>query len=930
MSGDESNRNLLVGILGLQLGLIKESQLVAALKEWVQDKSRPLEAVLEEQGALTRDQIEFVKGLAEQHLRIHGDRAFVSGVAVSSITTLRLRLAEIGQRELSEWIERLQSGDGPEDSGVDLEQTVAIPQSVHSASAQRFRILRPHAKGGLGQVSIAEDRELHREVALKELRPQFQNDATSRQRFLLEAEVTGRLEHPGIVPVYSLGSTPGGNPFYAMRFIRGHSLRTAIDQLYETRPRMSVSTYRMELRRLVQRLIDVCDAIEYAHSRRVLHRDLKPGNIMLGRYGETLVVDWGLAKTGTGSGRESNEDEPTVQPISTDGSTETQMGSVVGTLAYMSPEQANGRIDQLGPTSDVYSLGATLYSILTGEPPVSKLSKEETLDRVRSGNYPPPRERNPQAPAALDAICRKAMSLRQSDRYASAAELASELELWLADEPVKAYREPWFDRLARLIKRYRTVAAAGVAFLATATIALFGLNMVIRAQNRDLKIARDDAAKQRDTAHKATMVAEDNRNKALAEKKRAVDNLATARGLSLVLLRTAEERLTNPSIDARQIQELRKSLTEKSFESFRAIHEQSHDDPAVNWEFSQILRISSNLKRLERDLKVADERLRQSLELQLSAPEESRTLEQQDYLAETYREVGVLRRIEGKLAESDAALNESLRLAEKLIAAHPEASAYRRTKAVVELEQSGIAQEKLDLTTSLEKAVSSAAALEALRAGPGAMSQDDFLLLFAMLRRIESLKHLGRREEVELVSQAAIATGRAIRIVRSGDSNVTLPYCRILACSAESLLNSSPESVDAADRLKEATTVLEALVASVPRASYMAALAETLRQDAFRLRLQSRLTEAEQRLIQAGEIIDKLVRASRSADHLHLLVRNMADLSKTKVAAGDVAAAKELLQKAILLQEEACRLVAESLFERQKLETYKSALEALM
>jgi serine/threonine-protein kinase len=265
-----------------------------------------------------------------------------------------------------------------------------------------------------------------------------------------------------------------------MRFIRGDSLEEAIGRFHADEALKSDSGRRsLELRKLLRRFMDVCNAIDYAHSRGVLHRDIKPGNIIVGKHGETLVVDWGMAKA---TGRsEPGAEERTLLPSSASGSAETLPGSALGTPAYMSPEQARGDLEHLGPRSDVYSLGATLYCLLTGKPPQEGEDVGEILRKVQRGEFPRPRQLDPSIDKALEAVCLKAMALKPEDRYASCRALADDVERWMADEPVTAWQEPWTRKLNRWLTRHRTgvtgVAAAGLA-------ALIGLGAVAVVQAR--------------------------------------------------------------------------------------------------------------------------------------------------------------------------------------------------------------------------------------------------------------------------------------------------------------------------------------------------------------------------------------------------------------------------------------------------------------
>ena len=354
---------------------------------------------------------------------------------------------------------------------------------------------------------VAHDEELNRPVALKEIQARHAGNRDSCGRFLLEAEITGRLEHPGIVPVYGLGSYADGRPFYAMRFIEGQDLREAIERFHAAdKPGRDPGERRLAFRELLGRFVDVCQAVAFAHSRGVLHRDLKPGNVMLGKYGETLVVDWGLAKAAGRKDGATPSAAEVVQPRSGSEVTPTQYGEALGTPAYMSPEQAVGQIDKLGPASDIYSLGATLYTLLTGKAPVDGPDVGEVLRKVQHGDLLSPRQTKPGTPGALDAVCTKAMALRQEDRYRSAAlDLAVDIEHWLADEPVAVYREPTLDRLRRWGRRHRPWVAGAAVLLVTVTVSLgIGLVAVNQEKNRtSAALAAEQAAKETAQAREA-------------------------------------------------------------------------------------------------------------------------------------------------------------------------------------------------------------------------------------------------------------------------------------------------------------------------------------------------------------------------------------------------------------------------------------------
>lgn len=383
--------------------------------------------------------------------------------------------------------------------------TLPSPASV-SNQLGRFGVLRLHAKGGLGQVSLALDGELQREVALKEIQRQYADDAEARSRFVREAEITGRLEHPGVVPIYGLGFSDEGRPFYAMRFIQGRSLKEAIAEYH--RMADGDDQKRLKFRELLRRMIDVCNTMQYAHSHRVIHRDLKPANIMVGEYGETLVVDWGLAKL-----LDEAEFEPAAKqrlrsksrPVS---DTDTMDGTALGTPQYMSPEQASGKLSVVNSLSDIYSLGATLYHLLVGSPAFAGRDLSKLLHSVRTGEFAPPRELRSDVPPPLNSICLKAMALKQEDRFATAQEMAAEIERWLADEPVHVHGEGLAERWYRRLRRHRSWVMGVATMVPLLLIVVSAGAYFVNRERLEVTVQRDAAVVAQAKETKQRLIAE--------------------------------------------------------------------------------------------------------------------------------------------------------------------------------------------------------------------------------------------------------------------------------------------------------------------------------------------------------------------------------------------------------------------------------------
>ncbi len=373
----------------------------------------------------------------------------------------------------------------------------------------RYRLGREVGRGGLGRVVSARDDVLEREVAIKEM---LADDDASATRFTRETLITARLQHPSIIPVYDAGRTER-SPFYAMKLVSGQPLERAIAE---------AATFEKRLA-LLPTVLAVTDAVAYAHSQRIIHRDLKPANVLLGKFGETVVIDWGLAKDLAIDDRDARD----ARPATTNDA--TVAGALLGTPAYMAPEQAAG--EDADERADVYALGAILYHVLSGSVPHGSGSVEEVLERAIASKVRPLPEREPRTPPDLAAIVAKAMAGDKAARYRDASELAEDLRRFQTGQLVGAHRYSVGERVRRWVRRHRTLTVAAVV------LAVVAIVFLIRLRNE-----QDQAAEARELAERQRLNAEASANRTLITQAREDLDRDPARSLAWL------EQL-NPAID---------------------------------------------------------------------------------------------------------------------------------------------------------------------------------------------------------------------------------------------------------------------------------------------------------------------------------------------------------------------------------------------
>ncbi len=355
------------------------------------------------------------------------------------------------------------------------------PRPGQGARRARYDLLGPVGKGAMGIVHVARDLDLRRKVAFKSM---LRHDPLLHRRFLDEVRITAQLDHPNIVPVYSIEHDAEGRPAYAMKLVRGRTLERILADAHTT------GKAEMDLPARLEVFLKVCEAVSYAHAKGIIHRDLKPANVMIGRFGEVYVMDWGIAKL------VGQPERPGAEIVQEDAPDRTRYGALVGTPAYMSPEQANGDGEHLGPLSDQFALGLVLHEIVYLHGARRADDVVGLLLKASSGEVDSPKR---WAPAELAAIVRKATAPRPDDRYASVQALEADVRRYLRGDVTEALPDPLLGRMRRwTVKNQRATALAVLAIvLASLTAVVWSgwrrqvdlANQTLESQVRERRVA---------------------------------------------------------------------------------------------------------------------------------------------------------------------------------------------------------------------------------------------------------------------------------------------------------------------------------------------------------------------------------------------------------------------------------------------------------
>lgn len=484
----KQDRDLATAVALLRGGYISERQLSQITKNWTAFGNIALVERAIQCGVVTAADGETLNRDTDHLLSNATRQVSASGDFLSPSKRDRARLANldpsgrIGQL-LGVSDASMLSGDEIEDRSV----------------GARYTLLRKLGQGGLGIVWLARDENLQRYVALKEISREIAPDDAALEHFRREAEITGRLEHPSIVPIYQYGrDEKTGKSFYVMRFLGRRTLQDAIAEYHERRD--SNHGDSMALHRLLAAFVSVCHAVGHAHARQIIHRDLKPSNVALDEFDQVTLLDWGLAKINDATGLYDVGGRTEPGDLHSMGS--TAIGRVIGTPLYMAPEQASGRLEEVDTLTDVYGLGGILYAILTGSGPhqatvdsmETRVGASDVLAKIVSDSIAAPSNVTSDVPPELNAICLKALSAKPYLRYGSAVELAEDVQRYIAGTPVIAYVAPMKRRLSRWMAKHPTLTQTVLLMASLVLISGIIVGNTARRAREQMRAARYNSA----------------------------------------------------------------------------------------------------------------------------------------------------------------------------------------------------------------------------------------------------------------------------------------------------------------------------------------------------------------------------------------------------------------------------------------------------
>jgi serine/threonine-protein kinase len=732
---------------------------------------------------------------------------------------------------------------------------------------RRYTVDGVPKRGGIGRVWRVRDTRLGRFLALKDLRPDRRASRRMVRRFLREAQVTAQLEHPGIVPVHELEWAADGQPYYLMRFVEGQTLREAGHAYHLARKKGQTSS--LELRDLIQAVLFVARTLAYAHSRGVIHRDLKPQNVILGTYGEVFLLDWGLAglrDEPQHSPPEGHADPADPQVVDShpieldpDSNDATTADDVLGTLPYMPPEQAEGGPDRVDRRSDVFGLGAILYSVLTDRSPLQGADTREAYWRLWREGVAPPRKFVPDVPRPLEAICLKALEGDPSRRYESAAAFADDLRRWLADEPVSAHAESLTTKALRWSRSHKTFVTAASALLVTAVVTLSIALLFIEQARRE---ARE--------AEVAT-------GKAIVEERRALRE-ANQSWFELREALKALEKLSDHHLaHVPGLTEARRKLAETTLDHLNKLGARRPDDAEVHRLTMETIRALAIHDRAARRLGDAERRYRSALDRMTSFRDRTGAYDVNVAALLNYDLATVLT-MQGRPAEALQRSDRVIEAAEAWLRQIPGASAGHRLKALG-LSERGKNLRLLGKAEEAEVDLRNALVIwdELAKVVGTDKDQDSLLRSLFLVPYGLSLRDAGRLDEADQILASAVDSCRDLVREAPQNNDHRMSLNEALWARARLLLDRGTDRLDEAERMAdEALSLAEELQKQYPEfPDYLErqAYAHDLRGDIYDLRGQFDLAESEH--TKARELADGLLKSDPESMSCHALMSDL-------------------------------------------------------